>query len=138
MRAGVLFGKRTWWGFGVASGVLIVTLLIGALLVVRGILPMEAVSLWLWLSYGVSALSGGRVAAMGQGRDIRAVVPGTALYVLAWLLALCSDCTINFTANGLGITLAVAAGVLLALMGGKRRKKGTRKMKRATVKPLRR
>ena len=138
MSTGVLFGKRTWSGVGVALGVLIVVLLIGALLVVRGILPMDAVSLWLWFSYGLAVFVGGRIAAAGQGRGVCAIVPGATLYVLAWLLALCSDCTIEFSANGLGITVAVAIGVLLALMGGKRRKKGTRKIRRASVKPLRR
>lgn len=140
MSAGMLFGKRTWIGFGVAIGVMVLSLLLGALLAVRGALPMEAVSPWLWVSYGLAALIGGRVAAIGQWRQLCALVPGVLLYVLAWLLALCSECSIDFSGGGLGITISVAAGIVVALMSCSRKKKRSHvgKGKRPPVKPKRR
>lgn len=140
MSAGILFGKRTWIGIGVTIGVLILMLLLGALLIVRGILPMGAVSPWLWVSYGLAVLIGGRVAATGQGRQLCALVPGVVLYILAWLLALCSECTIDFAANGLGITAAIAIGMLIAFMSSSRKKKHRRNKaaKRPSVRTIRR
>ena len=140
MSVGILFGKRTWVGFSIAIGILVVMLLLGALLIVQGLLPMRAVSPWLWASYGLAAFAGGRVAARGQGRKICAFLPGTTVYALAWLLALCSECAIDFAANGLGITIAVAVGMLVAFMGGKGKRKSSRsrKLKRPSTRTLRR
>lgn len=140
MSAGILFGKRTWIGIGITVGILLIMVLFGSLLIVRGILPMGAVSPCLWISYGVAALIGGRVAAAGQGRKLCAFIPGAMVYVLAWLLALCSECMIDFTANGLGITVAVAIGMFIAFIGGRGKKKSnrTRKVKRPSTRTLRR
>ena len=140
MSAGILFGKRTWIGFGIAVGILLIMVLLGALFIVRGLLPMGAVSPWLWVSYGVAAFAGGRVAAAGQGRKLCAFIPGIFVYVLAWLLALCSECMIDFAANGLGITIAVAIGMFIPFAGGrgKKRSSRSRKVKRPSTKALRR
>ena len=129
MSAGILFGKRTWVGLSVTVGVLLIMLLLGALLVVRGFLPMGAISPWLWVSYGLAVLIGGRIAAAGQGRKLCAFVPGAMIYVLAWLFALCSECMIDFDANGLEITIAVAIGTLIAFAGSRGKKKGSRRRK---------
>lgn len=140
MSVGILFGKRTWVGVSIAIGILVVMLLLGALLIVQGLLPMRAVSPWLWASYGLAAFVGGCIAAAGQGRKLCAFVPGTMVYVLAWLLALCSECRIDFASNGLGITVAVGIGMLAAFMGcrGKKKRRRSRSVKRPSAKALRR
>lgn len=139
MSVGILFGKRTWIGLGISLAVLILALLMGALLIVRGLLPMDAASPWLWISYFLAALLGGCVAA-GQGQQLCALMPGALLYILAWLLALCSECSIDFAANGLGITIAVVVGIIMALMKGRKKKKSSRsrKGKRPSVRTIRR
>lgn len=140
MSAGMLFGKRTWIGFGVTVGVMLLSLLLGALLAVRGILPAGGMAPWLWVSYGLAAFIGGRVAAVGQGRQLCALVPAVLLYALAWLLALCSECVIDFSAHGVGITIAVAMGAVIAFMscGGKKKRSRGKKGKRPAVRPVRR
>ena len=140
MSVGILFGKRTWIGVGAAISTLLLMVLLGSLLIVRGILPMEAVSPWLWLSYGLAAFAGGCLAAAGQGRKLCAFMPGTMVYVLAWLLALCSECRIDFASNGPGITVAVGIGMLVAFMGcrGKKKRRRSRSVKRPSAKALRR
>ena len=140
MSVGILFGKRTWIGVGAAISTLLLMVLLGSLLIVRGILPMEAVSPWIWLSYGLSAFVGGCLAAVGQGRKVCAFVPGMMVYVLAWLLALCSECRIDFASNGIGITVAVGIGMLAAFMGcrGKKKRRYNRSVKRPAAKTLRR
>lgn len=140
MSAGILFGKRTWIGFGVSVGVLLVLLLFGAFFIVRGMLPMNAASPWVWVSYGLAALISGRVAATRQDQKLCALITGGMLYGFAWLLALCCECTLDFAANGIGITIAVFAGVLIALLGNKKKKKGSRgrKVKRTSVRTVRR
>ena len=140
MSVGILFGKRTWIGVGAAISTLLLMVLLGSLLIVREILPMEAVSPWLWLSYGLAAFVGGCLAAVGQRRKVCAFVPGTMVYVLAWLLALCSECRIDFASNGIGITIAVGIGMLAAFMGyrGKKKRRYNRSVKRPAAKALRR
>jgi len=117
------FGKQTWIGFSVATGAMILFLLLGALLFVRGIIPIHMAPLWLQGSYGLSAFAGGRIAAAGKSRRLCAIAPGTLLYAAAWLAALCSECTLDFAQHGLGITVAVAIGVILAYVGSGRKKK---------------
>lgn len=139
MRVGDLFGKRTWIGYGVSLGVLLLMLLLGSLLTVREVLPMNFVSPWLWISYGTAALLGGYIAAAGKGRHMCAIVPGTMLYVTAWLFALCSECPITFAANGLGITVAVCMGMILALICRKGKKRSrSRKVKRPSARRIQR
>ena len=130
MSTGTLFGKRTWIGFGCAAGLLCVLLMLGAFLAVRCILPMTVVPVWLWISYGLAALIGGRVAATGQGRELCAFLPGMLLYMVAWLLALCSECKIDFPSVGVGITIAVMAGVVIAYLSCSKKKKRNRDGKR--------
>lgn len=130
MSAGILFGKRTWVGLGTAIVLLVLMLLLGALLIVRGQLPMGVASPWLWVSYGLSAFIGGRIAAAGQGRKLCAFMPGAMIYALAWLMALCSECMIDFSMNGLGITMAVVIGTIIAFVGGKKKKRSSRNRKK--------
>ena len=139
MRVGALFGKRTWIGYGVSLGILLLMILLGSLLTVREVLPMNFVSPWLWISYGAAALLGGYIAAAGKGRHMYAIIPGTLLYVTAWLFALCSECPIAFASNGLGITAAVCMGMLLALICRKGKKRSrSRNIKRPSVRRIQR
>lgn len=117
------FGKRTWIGVCVSFSVIMVFLLLGALFLVRGIVPMKLTSLCLCLSYGAAALTGGCVAAAGQKNRVCALLPGVVLYVTAWLAALCSENGIDFSANGIGITVAVAVGIGIACLSCGKKKK---------------
>lgn len=132
MRLGVLFGKRTWIGFGVTVGVVVLSLLLGALLAVRGILPAGSITPWICATYAIAAFLGGCVAAMGQGRRLCGLVPAVLLYALMWLLALCSECVIDFAANGVAFTCAVLLGGIAAYMSRRGKKKSHR------VKPVKR
>ena len=139
MRVGDLFGKRAWIGYGVSLCVLLLMILLGSLLTVREVFPMNFMPPWLWISYGAAALLGGYIAAAGKGRHMCAIVPGTMLYVTAWLFALCSECPITFAANGLGITVAVCMGMILALICRKGKKRSrSRKMKRPSARRIQR
>ena len=139
MNAGILFGKRTWIGLGVSIGVLSVSLLLGAFFIVRGLLPMNVASPWVWVSYGLATLIGGRITA-GKEKKLCALVTGAMLYGLAWLLAMCCESTVDFAANGIGITIAVFAGVIVVLLSSRHKKKGSRgrKVKRTSVRTVRR
>lgn len=123
MRGGILFEKRTWIGLGAAVGIMGVVFMVGSLLMVHGVLPMEAASPLVWSSYGLAALIGGRVAAAGKRERLCACVPGLIIYVLAWMLALCCEGRIDFFANGIGITIMVILGILTAVLWSRPRKK---------------
>lgn len=140
MHMGMIIDRRTGIGFGTSICFIVLSLLLCALLLVRGALPMSAAVAWLWGSYGLAALFGGRVAAAGQGRKLCAFLPAMLLYALVWLLALSCKGEINFASLGIGTTIAVMAGALLAYMtvGGKRRKKNLQRKKYPMTRTTRR
>lgn len=137
MNVGMLFGKRTWIGFGVSVMGMITLLSLGALLVIKGVIPMNITPLWLWISYGIAAMVGGRIA--GKSLRVCAFMPAGLLYIVAWGMALCSECEISFIANGAGITVAVAAGAIIAfLTSGKKKHKKSIRGKRPVPRSIRR
>ena len=123
MSGGILFEKRTWIGLGAAVGVMGVVFLLGSLLIVHGVLPIGTAAPLVWIGYGMAAFIGGRVAAASKRGWLCACIPGLMLYVLAWLLALCCEGKIDFSANGAGITIMVVLGILAAALGSKPKKK---------------
>lgn len=140
MQIDMFLNRRTGIGFGAAVCSMVLSLLLCALLLVRGVLPMSAATVWLWISYGLAALLGGRIAAAKQGGRLCAFFPAAFLYVLIWLLALGCKGEINFTAFGIGVTAAVIVGTLLAYMtaGSKRKKRSSYSKKRPAARTSRR
>ena len=137
MNVGMLFGKRTWIGFGVSVMGMITLLSLGALLVIKGVIPMNIAPLWLWISYGIAAMVGGRIA--GKSLQACAFMPAGLLYIVAWGMALCSECEISFITNGVGITVAVLAGAIIAfLTSGKKKHKKSIRGKRPVPRSIRR
>ncbi len=132
--------KQTGIGLGASVCMVLLSLLFCALLLVRGALPESTVKAWLWVSYGLAALFGGRIAAAGQGRELCALLPAAFLYGLVWLLALSCKVEIQFATLGIGITVAVIIGALLAFMTAnrKRKKKSHYNKKRPVARTLRR
>lgn len=138
MNIGVLFGRRTWIGFGAALILMVLWLMLGALLAVRGIVS-DGIVVWIAAGYLVSSFLGGCVAGKGQGRRLCAMVPALLLYVVVWLLALCSERVVDFASCGVWYTAAVALGAAAAWIrcGGKKKRRG-KVTKRRPVRTVRR
>ena len=54
-----LFGKRTWLGLASAVAALLLCVMLGALLVVKGALPSGMVEWWVYGGCGLAAFLGG-------------------------------------------------------------------------------
>ena len=83
---GAVLGKRTWLGAGAilaAAG----GCALGALLVVKGVLPEGGALAWGCGCWALAAFAGGRVAVWGRGEGTltAALTAGAAAYLLAWL-----------------------------------------------------
>ena len=115
MSAGKLtWGRRDWLGLMALFFSSIAADVIGALLAVKGILPMGSVAAWVYGGWALGAFLGVRVA-----------------YVLIWLVGLTVFGTAAFAHHGLGITLAVVAGALLgAVLGQGRRHRKKKPVRR--------
>lgn len=133
MKVSELFGKRTWLGLLLAVAALLLCIMVGALLVVRGVLPPVAQMPWVCGSCAVAALLGGLMAGKGSGRPLVRLMVAALLLGIMWIAALGSGAPITFGTVGLWITGCVLGGGLLAcLLRGGRRKRGKR-MARGTV-----
>lgn len=138
MKVSELFGKRTWLGLLLAAAALLLCIMLGALLVVRGMLPPVAQTPWVCGSCAVAALLGGLAAGKGSGGSLARLMVAALLLGLMWIVALGSGAPITFGAGGLWITGCVLGGGLLAcLLRGGRRKRGKR-MARGTAQRRRR
>lgn len=132
-----IMNKRTAIGVGVSVCIMVLSLLLCAFVLVRGVLPQQFAPAWLYVSYGFAALLGGRVAVK-QGSGYFALLPSLCLYLLAWILALTCKGDIQFFPLGPGITIAVLLGGVLAyLLSGKKRRRTTQRRKHP-VAPVRR
>lgn len=130
MKVSELFGKRTWLGLLLAVAVLLLCIMVGALLIVRGTLPPAAQTPWVCGSCVVAALLGGLAAGKRSGSRL---IVAALLLGLMWIAALGSGAPITFGSGGLWITGCVLGGGLLAcLLRGGRRKRGKR-MARGTA-----
>ena len=131
---GWIIDKRTALGFVTAICIIIVSLLLCAFFLIRSILPENSATIWIWVSFGLAVLFGGRIASKGQGRQPCALIPALLVYVLVWLLALSCKEEIIFSSCGIGSTVALVSGALLAFIStGAKKKKGVYKRKRLTV-----
>lgn len=135
-----LFGKRTWLGLAAAVAALLLWVMLGALLVVKGVLPSGMVAWWVYGSCGLAAFLGGCVARKGGGEAILSLITAALLYALLWCVALASSQPLDFQGNGLWITGAVFGGGLLSgiLYKGQKRKKQAKRQAPAAVKRRRR
>lgn len=105
---------------------------IGALLAVKGILPMGSVAAWVYGGWALGAFLGVRVAVRGRSGTVQAsLLLAAGAYVLIWLVGLTVFGTAAFAHHGLGITLAVVAGALLgAVLGQGRRHRKKKPVRR--------
>ena len=124
MSAGKLtWGRRDWLGLMVLFLSSITADVIGALLAVKGILPMGSVAAWVYGGWALGAFLGVRVAVRGRSGTVQAsLLLAAGAYVLIWLVGLTVFGTAAFAHHGLGITLAVVAGALLGAVLGQGRR----------------
>lgn len=132
MSAGKLtWGRRDWLGLMVLFLSSIAADVIGALLAVKGILPMGSVAAWVYGGWALGAFLGVRVAVRGRNGTVQASLLAAGAYVLIWLVGLTVFGTAAFAHHGLGITLAVVAGALLgAVLGQGRRHRKKKPVRR--------
>ena len=135
-----LFGKRTWLGLAAAVAALLLWVMLGALLVVKGALPSGMVAWWVYGGCGLAAFLGGCVARRGGGEVVLALITAALLYALLWCVALASSQPVDFQSHGLWITGAVFGGGLLStvLYQGRKQKKKAKRKAPAAVKRRRR
>ena len=129
MSAGKLtWGRRDWLGLMALFLSSIAADVIGALLAVKGILPMGSVAAWVYGGWALGAFLGVRV---GSGTVQASLLLAAGAYVLIWLVGLTVFGTAAFAHHGLGITLAVVAGALLgAVLGQGRRHRKKKPVRR--------
>ena len=86
---GAVLGKRTWLGAGAILLAAAGGCALGALLVVKGVLPEGGALAWGCGCWALAAFAGGRVAVRGRGEGTltAALTAGAAAYLLAWLAA---------------------------------------------------
>ena len=114
---GAVLGKRTWLGAGAILLAAAGGCALGALLVVKGVLPEGGALAWGCGCWALAAFAGGRVAVRGRGEGTLTVA------LLAWLAgAAIGDPT--FRTGGLYLTAAIFGGAGAAgLLGSRPRKK---------------
>ena len=90
MSAGKLtWGRRDWLGLMVLFLSSIAADVIGALLAVKGILPMGSVAAWVYGGWALGAFLGVRVAVRGRSGTVQAsLLLAAGAYVLIWLVGL--------------------------------------------------
>ena len=117
MSAGKLtWGRRDWLGLMALFFSSIAADVIGALLAVKGILPMGSVAAWVYGGWALGAFLGVRVAVRGRSGTVQAsLLLAAGAYVLIWLVGLTVFGTAAFAHHGLGITLAVVAGTAVVV-----------------------
>ena len=135
-----ILGKRTWLGLAAAVASLLLWLMLGALLITRGMLPPELADGWLYGGCALSVLLGGCLAGKGRGERLLPLMVAALLYAVLWIAALATAQPLDFTGRGIWITAAVLGGGLLGCLlpgggllgcllpgGGKRKKRSKSK-----------
>lgn len=130
MKVSELFRKRTWLGLLLAVVVLLLCIMVGALLIVRGVIPPLAQMPWVCGSCMIAALLGGLAAGRGRGSPLVRLMVAALLLSLMWIAALGSGAPITFGSDGVWIIGCVLGGGLLSCLLGGRRKRGKRAAKR--------
>ena len=114
MSLSTVLGKGTWIGLASSVIMLLVCIMLGALLIVKGVLPPSMQSVWVYASCALSAFTGSMVSRKGKGNGDSALATTLLLYGLLWIMALASSKPLTFGTHGLWITGAVLGGGLLA------------------------
>lgn len=111
----VMVGKRTWLGIGTVLLTELLLLMLGALLTLRAVLPVDGAMTWCCVSWGVAACAGARLALRGREEGRLPVVLAVAVgaYLLSWIAALALG-DVDFSNGGLPIILCLLGGGLLA------------------------
>ncbi len=126
MTLGKLLGKRTWLGLGIAVALLLLGIMLGALLIVKGTLPPTMMMAWVCGCCALAVLVGGCVAGKGSGEPLLPLMVALLLYGALWIAALATSEPINFAANGWWITGCVWGGGSLACVLCRRKKRKKR------------
>ena len=140
---GAILGKRTWLGAGaILLSVLRLVLsgLMGALLVVKGVLPETGTLAWSCGCWVLASFAGARLAIRGRGEGTlpAALAAALAAYPLAWLAGVALGDP-SFREGGLYLTAALFAGAAAAGLLGSGRPRKKRRDPRAPIrKPARR
>lgn len=123
--------KRTWLGIGVALLTELLLLMLGALLTLRSVLPVDGTMTWCCVSWGVATCVGARLALRGreEARLSVALAVAVGAHLLGWAAALALG-DASFSNGGLPIALCLLGGALLAGLLPTRWSTGRRKKKR--------
>ena len=130
MKIGDWLGRRTWLGLAVSLLIWAGMGLLGAGLMLKGLVP-EMTGEWLAVSWAAASFTGGLVALKGkQKRLLRAAMQSVLLYSLLWAMAFSIQTELSFGVHGVQITAAVFGGGLAAALfpdnGRKKVHAGTR------------
>lgn len=106
-----LFGKRTWLGLASAVAALLLCVMLGALLVVKGALPSGMTVWWVYGSCGLAAFLGGCMARKGGGEAVLSLITAALLYALLWCVALASSQPVDFKVTACGSPARCLAAV---------------------------
>lgn len=111
----VMVEKRTWLGIGTVLLTELLLLMLGALLTLRAVLPVDGAMTWCCVSWGVAACVGGRLALRGREEGRLPVVLAAAVgaYLLSQTAALALGGA-AFSGGGLSLALCLLGGALLA------------------------
>ncbi len=137
---GAILGKRTWLG---ACAILLSAAggcALGALLVVKGVLPETGTLAWSCGCWVLASFAGARLAIRGRGEGTlpAALAAALAAYPLAWLAGVALGDP-SFREGGLYLTAALFAGAAAAGLLGSGRPRKKRRDPRAPIrKPTRR
>ena len=137
---GAILGKRTWLGAGAILLSAAAGCALGALLVVKGVLPETGALAWSCGCWVLASFAGARLAVRGRGDGTltAALAAALAAYLLAWLAGVALGDP-SFREGGLYLTAALFAGAAAAgLLGGGRPRKKHRDPRAPVRKPARR
>ena len=116
MKIGDWLGRRTWLGLLVSLLLWAGIGLLGAGLMLKGLVP-EMAGEWLAVSWAAASFAGGLVALKRkQKRLLRAAVQSALLYSLLWVMAFSLQTELSFGTHGVQITVAVFGGGLAAAL----------------------
>ncbi len=118
---GAILGKRTWLGAGAILLSAAGGCALGALLMVKGVLPETGTLAWSCGCWVLASFAGARLAIRGRGEGTlpAALAAALAAYPLAWLAGVALGDP-SFREGGLYLTAALFAGAAAAGLQGQR------------------
>ena len=120
--------KNTWIGLAVSAAILFLGLAVGALLISRCDFSEETQRLYLITISAATAFTGAFVAAKGRSEYLlRALAECALLYLLLWVMTLCTEGKACLDQFAVKVTAAVWGGGLLAGIVAPRKNRKQRK-----------